>query len=128
MPKLVQKKVNAKSTQSTVKPLVRSAVKRALKTEIKVTTPTPTPKLHKSTKTNITIPTPSKAPNKQAMVIALLAKSEGGTLAELMNVTGWQAHSVRGFLSGTIKKKLGHHLISQKQDGVQIYRIGSDAQ
>ena len=45
-------------------------------------------------------------PNKSQTVIAMLQRKRGATLAELVKVTGWQQHSVRGLISGTIKKKL----------------------
>src|SRR5205814_2232519 len=44
---------------------------------------------------------------KKDTVISLLQRQDGATLQELMSATGWQAHSVRGFLSGTLRKKLG---------------------
>jgi hypothetical protein len=62
--------------------------------------------------------------NKTARVIALLEKSKGATLAELMKATGWQAHSVRGFLSGTLRKKMGLKVESAKRgDGERVYSI-----
>ena len=57
--------------------------------------------------------------SKSAHVIALLEKSKGATLAELMKATGWQAHSVRGFLSGTLRKKMGLKIESTKRGGVE---------
>lgn len=61
---------------------------------------------------------------KAATVLDLLKRPDGATLAELMNATGWQAHSVRGFLSGTIGKKLGLTLASAKaEDGERTYSI-----
>jgi hypothetical protein len=62
--------------------------------------------------------------SKTAHVIALLEKSKGATLAELMKATGWQAHSVRGFLSGTLRKKMGLRIESAKRgDGERAYSI-----
>ncbi len=61
---------------------------------------------------------------KAAAVLDLLKRSDGTTLAELMEATGWQAHSVRGFLSGTISKKMGLALTSAKvDDGERTYSI-----
>jgi hypothetical protein len=50
----------------------------------------------------------------------------GASLQQLRKATGWQAHSVRGFLSGTLKKKMGLRVTSTKpQDGERTYRIVS---
>jgi len=54
--------------------------------------------------------------SKKAQVIELLRRPEGATLWELMQATGWQAHSVRGFLSGSLGKKLGHKITRRKRD------------
>ena len=64
-----------------------------------------------------------RADSKQAQVIALLRCSEGATLAFMMKVTGWQPHSVRGFLAGCVRKKLKLTLTSEKVEGVRTYRI-----
>ena len=61
---------------------------------------------------------------KQDMVLDLLSGRKGTTIAEIMQVTSWLQHSVRGFLSGTVKKKLGFDLTSFKgKDDVRRYRI-----
>ena len=66
------------------------------------------------------------ANGKGAMIIELLRRKEGATLAELTKTTGWQPHSVRGFLSGQIGKKLGLKLDSTKrEDGQRVYRVQS---
>ena len=52
---------------------------------------------------------------KTEACVALLVRPEGASLAELQQVTGWQPHSVRGFLSGTVKRIPGASLISEKQ-------------
>ena len=61
--------------------------------------------------------------SKSATVISLLGSKTGVTIAEIAASTGWQNHSVRGFLSGTVKKKLGHEITSEVIDGVRRYRI-----
>lgn len=64
-------------------------------------------------------------PSKRDAVLKLLRRKRGASLADLMEATGWQAHSVRGFLSGTVKTKLALTLIAEKgKDGVLRYRIG----
>ena len=62
--------------------------------------------------------------SKTAEILDLLKRPNGITLAELMKSTGWQAHSVRGFLSGTVRKKLGLDVVSAKgDDGERIYSV-----
>lgn len=63
-------------------------------------------------------------PSKAKAVIGMLSGSTGTTIADLVAATGWQAHSVRGFLSGTVRKRMGHELVSEKgADGERRYRI-----
>ena len=62
--------------------------------------------------------------SKSAAIIELLKRRTGVTLQELMTATGWQAHSVRGFLSASVGKKMGLDLDSSKrEDGQRVYRI-----
>jgi hypothetical protein len=57
-------------------------------------------------------------------VIGLLRRSKGASIQEIMKVTGWQAHSVRGVISGALKKKLGLAVVSEKTEaGERRYRI-----
>lgn len=68
----------------------------------------------------------SKAPatSKTETVIRMLNGGKGATVAAMMEATGWQAHSVRGFLSGTVKKKMGLAISSEAgKDGVRRYRV-----
>jgi len=61
--------------------------------------------------------------SKQSRVIAMLRSSSGSTIAAMMKVTGWQQHSVRGFLAGVVRKRLKLKLGSKKVDGNRVYRI-----
>jgi Protein of unknown function (DUF3489) len=62
--------------------------------------------------------------SKAAKVLDLLKRPEGATLAALMKATEWQAHSVRGFLSGTLRKKHGLKIESTKnEEGERIYKF-----
>jgi Protein of unknown function (DUF3489) len=61
---------------------------------------------------------------KQERMLTLLSRPDGASIAEMMQVTDWQQHSVRGFLAGTVKRKLGFLLTSSKpEDGVRRYCI-----
>ncbi len=71
----------------------------------------------------------SKTPSKQARLLDLLGKPEGATLHQLMDATGWQSHSVRGFMSAVLKKKLRLTITSEKANsGERIYRVVEDNQ
>ncbi len=60
--------------------------------------------------------------SKLDRITALLKRPEGASLSELCTATGWQSHSMRGALAGTIKRK-GHIVTSDKADGQRRYRI-----
>jgi hypothetical protein len=89
-----------------------------------LTTPTPAAKVAQkaaaSDKTN-SVGTNSK----QSRVVAMLQAPAGATIAGMMKVTGWQKHSVRGFLAGVVSKRLKLRLMSEKVDGNRIYRIAA---
>lgn len=71
-------------------------------------------------------PIPVAAESKQARVVALLRREQGATIADLMNATGWMAHSVRGALSAVVKRKLGLVLQSELEpDRGRVYRIAT---
>lgn len=63
-------------------------------------------------------------PTKSDLVLKRLAKKGGISIASIMEATGWQAHSVRGFLSAVVRKKHGLTLLSDVgKDGVRRYRV-----
>ena len=66
-----------------------------------------------------------RAYSKQMRVVGLLNRPGGVTIAAIMRCTGWQQHSVRGFLAGVVRRKLGLKLTSDKSDGPRVYRIVS---
>jgi hypothetical protein len=78
-----------------------------------------------TTRSKSSKPAKAAAPklNKSANVIELLSRPEGVTIEAISKATNWQAHSVRGFLAGTVKKKLGKTLTSEKTESGRIYRI-----
>lgn len=72
-------------------------------------------------------PTPKKdAPGgKLGALLGLLKRPEGATLAAMMKATGWQAHSVRGAMSGSLKKGFGFAICSAKTEVGRVYKISS---
>lgn len=66
---------------------------------------------------------PRRSGPKQAEIIDLLKRPEGATIEEMALAVGWQRHTVRGMISGTLKKKLGLSVLSEKTDRGRLYRI-----
>ena len=60
---------------------------------------------------------------KHARIIAMLRAPAGTTVAAIMTATDWQQHSVRGFLAGVVRKKLGLNLVSEQTDKGRVYRV-----
>ena len=88
------------------------------------------PKANKSGRhaTNARPVPPTRAGTKQAMLIDLLKRKSGTTIDEAVAAMGWQRHSVRGAISGTLKKKLGLAVISEAVEGRgRVYRIAATA-
>ena len=78
------------------------------------TPPQPQPSLVKQTE---------RTETKQGRILAMLRAPSGVTIDAIMRATGWQQHSVRGFLAGVVRKKLGFNLVSAATEGGRLYRI-----
>lgn len=77
----------------------------------------------KSKKSATTQP-PAKQQSKQSQLINLLKKKTGTTIEKMMILTDWQAHTVRGIISGALKKRLGLNVVSiAGASGTRTYRI-----
>jgi hypothetical protein len=69
---------------------------------------------------------PARSTTKHDRIIAMLRTPAGATIASLVTATGWQQHSLRGFLAGVVRKKLGLNLVSEQTDKGRVYRIRGD--
>ena len=67
--------------------------------------------------------TTTRPDTKHAKILAMLRTPAGATVAAIMTATEWQQHSVRGFLAGVVRKKLGLNLVSESTDKGRVYRI-----
>jgi hypothetical protein len=86
--------------------------------------PTPKKRPKRQQKATQAKSTESKPPpSKAATVLGLLKRKTGATLAELVAATAWQPHSVRGFLSGTVRKRMALVLLSEASADGRRYRI-----
>jgi hypothetical protein len=85
---------------------------------------TAAPRKPRAKKTTVSVTTPARAAGgKLAQLVEMLKGSEGATVEAMSAATGWQAHSVRGAMSGALKKKAGHNIVSAKTEAGRIYRI-----
>ncbi|MCU9849365.1 DUF3489 domain-containing protein [Defluviimonas sp. WL0024] len=102
-----------------IEPLVASAVASARSAK-----PKPEPVVQMPDDTDTAKPVAIRAGTKQAQIIAMLQRPEGATVAEMVEATGWLAHTVRGSISGALKKKLGLPIAAEKVEGRgMVYRI-----
>jgi len=99
----------------------KSAKKRPV---VSSTTPVPAAKPTRSTTDDVKSPKVDPG-SKQSRVIAMLQSPTGTTIGAMMKATGWQQHSVRGFLAGVVRKRLKLKLGSEKVDGQRVYQIAS---
>ena len=111
---------NAQATRTGEKPRhtkrARVAVKRAHGAPKKAKS-APKAKAPKKAPKGAMKATGARDGSKTSKVLDLLKRAHGVTLKELMKATGWQPHSVRGFLSGAIRKKMGMRVTSTKGEG-----------
>jgi hypothetical protein len=97
--------------KSKPKAATRSAARKTSKSKSRARSVTLSPK------------TAARPETKHARIIAMLRAPAGATIAAIMTATEWQPHSVRGFLAGVIRKKLGLNLVSEQTDKGRVYRI-----
>ena len=65
----------------------------------------------------------ARSESKQDHLVSMLRSPTGATIATMMKASGWQQHSVRGFLAGVVRKRLKLKLESETSDGNRIYRV-----
>jgi hypothetical protein len=68
-------------------------------------------------------PRKTREGTKQEQLIAMLRRKEGATIAQIVEATGWQPHTVRGAFAGALRKKLGLTVVSEKVEGTRVYRL-----
>ena len=112
--------------------MAKSSTSKSAQPQIKRSTKSTTIRIKRSTVSPETKPAPpqvasagsAKRNTKLSACLTMLARPGGATIEDLQSATGWQSHSVRGFLAGAVKKKLGLTLVSSKVDGdVRRYRL-----
>jgi hypothetical protein len=94
-----------------IEPVVANAVANVRKAR-----PKPEP-VEMPCDTDTAKPVAIRAGTKQAQIIAMLQRREGASIAEMVEATGWLAHTVRGSISGALKRKLGLPITAEKVDG-----------
>jgi len=106
-------------TPRTTKPKAASARRATATKTPKAKTPGKPP-----AKTNSKVKTPpARAASKQSQLIALLQSPTGATIEQMTRATGWQPHTVRGTISGALRKRLGLQVVCGGEAGAGVYRI-----
>jgi predicted ArsR family transcriptional regulator len=77
----------------------------------------------KTTRTNGKTAAAAKRHSKAEKVVALLKRDSGATIDDMVKATGWQKHSVRGFMAGALKKRHGLTALSEKTETGRVYRV-----
>jgi hypothetical protein len=108
-------KSSSKKTRRSTKPLRRERATKA--------TEKSKPEKPKTSRHVTLVQSSNGSSSKQDTVLGMLREAKGTTLAAIMEATGWQQHSVRGFFAGVVKKKLKLKLDSEKLGKERIYRI-----
>src|SRR5437870_2750338 len=104
----------------------RISMSKSAKKRPVVSSTTPVPAARPAQSTTGDVKSPKVDPgSKQSRVIAMLQSPTGTTIAAMMKATGWQQHSVRGFLAGVVRKRLKLKLGSEKVDGTRVYRVAT---
>ena len=93
------------------------------KAAARATAPTTSKPKSLARSTPASLKTTVKPDTKHTRIVAMLRSPVGATIAAIMAATEWQQHSVRGFLAGVVRKKLGLNLISEVTDRGRVYRI-----
>ena len=102
-----------------IEPVVASAVTAARKSK-----PTPQTEAAATKTSDAPKPATPRAGTKQAVLVDMLRAESGASIDEIVAATGWQAHSIRGAMSGVLKKNLGLSVTSEKVEGRgRVYRI-----
>ena len=91
--------------------------------KLPLTTPGRAAKVGAKRKAKIEGPLAKRSDTKLATILAMLRQPKGASIEDIAKAIGWQAHSVRGVISGSIKKKLGLAVASEKIDGRRRYRV-----
>lgn len=79
---------------------------------------------HRKTPKKPATPKPLRTVTKQAKLISMLEAPDGASIAEIVAATDWQAHTIRGAISGVLKKKLGLDITSEKtENSGRVYKV-----
>jgi Protein of unknown function (DUF3489) len=122
--KAIQSLDGGGTTEDTTAPKLSRRTKSVAKKAKKATPAAKSPAKTAKGKRATVAPTAARDGSKKAEVLGLLQRKGGATLAQIMKATDWQAHSVRGFISGALSKKMGLNVVSvRRDDGERVYSI-----